>query len=106
MLYADSGEVDIDALELLVATAGIVPESSPAAGAVELVSITPTSQKPEILSWFSLSHEVRELHLRAQRFARVEVAEIRLYQSEKVKNGRAAHDLCRHPGCTSREGPA
>ncbi|MGA2214945.1 MAG: hypothetical protein ABSH31_16850 [Bryobacteraceae bacterium] len=93
VLYADSEEVDIDALELLVATAGAVPESSPAAGAGELVSITPASQKPEILSWFSLSHEDRELHLRAQRFARVQVAEIRLYQSEKVKNGRTAHDL-------------
>jgi hypothetical protein len=65
-----------------------------------LVTITSTSvaasaspQKPEILSWFSLSREDRELHLRAQRFARVQVAEIRLYQSERVKNGRAAHDL-------------
>ena len=93
VLYADSAEVDIDALELLVATAGAVYESRPAVAAAGLVSITPASQKPEILSWFSLSHEDRELHLRAQRFARVQVAEIRLYQSEKVKNGRAAHDL-------------
>ncbi len=54
---------------------------------------TAPAQKPEILSWFSLSREDRELHLRAQRFARVQVAEIRLYQSEKVKKGRAAHDL-------------
>jgi hypothetical protein len=93
VLYADSSEVDIDAIELLVATAGPAYESSPAAPVAGLVSITPAAQKPEILSWFSLSHEDRELHLRAQRFARVQVAEIRLYQSEKVKNGRAAHDL-------------
>jgi hypothetical protein len=53
----------------------------------------PPSQKPEFLSWFSLSREDRGLHLRAQRFARVQVANIRLYKSEKVKNGRAAHDL-------------
>jgi hypothetical protein len=33
------------------------------------------------------------MHLRAQRFARVQVAQIRLYQSEKVKIGRTAHDL-------------
>jgi hypothetical protein len=97
ILYADSAEVDIDALELLVATAGAVLETRPAPPALPptaetLVSIAP-APKPEILSWFSLSHEDRELHLRAQRFARVQVAEIRLYQSEKVKNGRAAHHL-------------
>jgi hypothetical protein len=111
-LYADSAEVDsnalevvdVDALELLVATVGAVietglapPATSPPADALVNITgpmnITGPAQKPEILSWFSLSHEDRELHLRAQRFARVQVAEIRLYQSEKVKNGRAAHDL-------------
>ncbi len=107
VLYTDSGEVDVDALELLAATAGAVLNSSPVAPPVQteratpapvdgLISITvpsPPSQKPEILSWFSLSREDRELHLRAQRFACVQVAQIRLYQSEKVKKGRSAHDL-------------
>jgi vacuolar-type H+-ATPase subunit D/Vma8 len=119
VLYVDSGEVDVDAIELLIATAGSVlnaqpvriAQPAPVAPVDGLVTITvpslghsePTaetspaqaspSQKPEILSWFSLSREDRELHLRAQRFARVKVAEIRLYHSEKVKNGRAAHDL-------------
>ena len=107
VLYADSGEVDVDALELVVATAGAILNSKPVASPVQteratagpvdgLISITvpaAPAQKPEILSWFSLSREDRELHLRAQRFARVQVAEIRLYQSEKVKKGRAAHDL-------------
>jgi hypothetical protein len=106
ILYADSGEVDVDALELLVATAGAVLEPRRSASVPIVAAVTPTSapgdglvniavpaQKPEILSWFSLSRGDRELHLRAQRFARVQVAEIRLYQSEKVKNGRAAHDL-------------
>ena len=32
-------------------------------------------------------------HSRALRFARVKVAEIRLYQDSEVKSGRAAHDL-------------
>ena len=106
VLYVDSGEVDVDAIELLVATAGAVLNPQPAAKPVPvapvdgLITITapaanPTTQgqKPEILSWFSLSREDRELHLRAQRFACVQVAGIRLYKSEKVKNGRAAHDL-------------
>ena len=68
------------------------PSTSSGNLSVHLRSIAP-AQKPEILSWFTLSREDRELHLRAQRFARVQVAEIRLYQSEKVKNGRTAHDL-------------
>ena len=103
VLYADSGEVDVDALEFLVAIAGAVFQPQTAMQPVRMAPVdglvtitTPTAapvQKPEILSWFSLSHEDRELHLRAQRFARVQVAKIRLYQSEKVKNGRAAHDL-------------
>jgi hypothetical protein len=97
VLYADSAEVDVDALELLAATAGAVIETRQQPAALlsptdTLVTIAP-AQKPEILSWFSLSHQDRELHLRAQRFARVQVAEIRLYQSQRVKNGRAAHDL-------------
>jgi hypothetical protein len=114
VLLAESGEVDVDALELVVATAGavystrsapvvapIVPSPAPAAGdgLVNITALSPATtpvpqvQKPEILSWFTLSREDRELHLRAQRFARVQVAEIMLYQSEKVKNGRTAHDL-------------
>jgi hypothetical protein len=106
VLFADSGEVDVDAIELVVAIAGAVHLARPAVPVPmntpveELVTIAPAAvppaapvEKPEILSWFTLSREDRELHLRAQRFARVQVAEIRLYQSEKVKNGRTAHDL-------------
>ena len=96
VLYADSPEVDVDALELLVAMAGAVYESRPAASvptpaarvAHELVSIT-SSANP--IAAPGTRHT--GFHLRAQRFARVQVAEIRLYKSEKVKNGRTAHDL-------------
>jgi len=35
----------------------------------------------------------QELRLRAQRFARVKVAELQLYQASEVKAGRAAGDL-------------
>lgn len=38
-----------------------------------------------------VSHE--ETHLRAQRFARVRVAEIQLYHAAAMKNGRAARDV-------------
>jgi hypothetical protein len=44
-----------------------------------------TAPKPD---WTRLSAEDQELHLRAQRFARVRVAEMRLYQPKAVKEGR------------------
>jgi hypothetical protein len=45
------------------------------------------------VSWTSLSKEDQDLHLRAQRFARVKIAEIRLYKSQAVKAGRASQSL-------------
>jgi len=97
LLYADAvdGGVDADACELLAAIAGAVRDSRPIPSepAGELVSIAGAQSKPGILSWFSLSQQDRELHLKAQRFARVQVAGIRLYQSEIVKNGRASGSL-------------
>jgi len=39
-------------------------------------------------NWDDLSQEQRELHMRAQRFARVQVAEMRLYKDDAVKAGR------------------
>jgi len=97
LLYADApaGDVDSHALELLAAVAGAVRDGRPAAPApgAALVQLAPSQQKPEILSWFSLSQQDRELHLKAQRFARVQVAGIRLYQSETVKKARASRSL-------------
>lgn len=95
LLYADGPNVDAHALELLAAVAGAVRDGRAVATVVTggLVNITAAQQKPEILSWFSLSQQDRELHLKAQRFARVQVAGIRLYQSEMVKNGRTARNI-------------
>ncbi|WP_031499692.1 hypothetical protein [Bryobacter aggregatus] len=39
-------------------------------------------------NWDELTQEQRELHMRAQRFARVQVAEMRLYKDDAVKAGR------------------
>jgi len=63
----------------VVPAGGLIPlgaavESKPAAG-------TPPD-------WQSLSKDEQEVHARAQRFARVRVAEMRLYQAEAVRNGR------------------
>ena len=93
VLYADSG-VDPGALELLAAFASAVLESQAAPDRSGLVSIgTEAQPQTSISSWFSLSKEEQELHLRAQRFARVQVAEMRLYRSQAVKEGRLRFNL-------------
>ena len=78
LLYADSTEhnVETNGLELLAAMAGAVIESR-TFSQPSLVNIQPD----------------QDLQLKAQRFARNQVAEIRLYKSESVKKGRAARDL-------------
>jgi hypothetical protein len=44
-------------------------------------------------TWQELSPAEQQLHLRAQRFARVQVAEMRLQHSDKVQSGRSSRDL-------------
>jgi hypothetical protein len=94
VLYT-AGAVESAALELLAQSAAIVLECrqearrKPAhAAAPDVLRIEPA---PPI--WDSLSPEDRRLHLRAQRFARVQVAEMRLYRPDAVKAGRAQGDL-------------
>jgi hypothetical protein len=48
----------------------------------------PAASGPETLDWGGLSREEQELHAKAQRFARVRVAEMRLYQANAVRKGR------------------
>jgi hypothetical protein len=97
LLYADADQrpVESSALELLAMAAGaFAAEHAPVVQKpAELVSIAPSGQKPVTVAWTSLTHEQQGLHQRAQRFARVQVAEIRLYKSENVKKGRAGRSL-------------
>ena len=83
LLYGDGrGGFQPDALELLATVAGAVLESRAQKAADGLVNIAAP-----------LGSSERELHLKAQRFARVQVAEMRLYEDQHVKNGRAERDL-------------
>jgi hypothetical protein len=96
ILYADAEDrpVESGALELLATVAGAVIESrSASSNQSNLVTITDSGKSPKVSSWFSLSREEQEMHLKAQRFARVHVAGIRLHKSEIVKEGRAQHAL-------------
>jgi len=91
LLYA-CGPVESAALELLAQCAAAVLDARrrPApAPAPDLISIAPAAAS----DWDSLTAADRNLHLQAQRFARVQVAEMRLYREDAVKAGRRAHDL-------------
>lgn len=105
VLYA-SGNVESAALELLTQAAAAILEAqqravlrpAPAEPAKDLIRIetaapvNPPAAAPA-LDWDALSLADRRLHLRAQRFARVQVAEMRLYRPEAVEGGRAQGDL-------------
>lgn len=87
LLYADATvhDVETNGLELLATVAGAVVENrAPSNGSrVPLVNIAAPA----------ISLEDQDLHLKAQRFARNQTAEMRLYKSENVKNGRAERNL-------------
>jgi hypothetical protein len=104
LLYA-WGTVQGPAVELLTQVASPVwaalmaPEApEPAAG--ELVTIAPAPAQPEpppqpkpAASWDRLPPGEQSTHLRAQRFARVQVSEMRLFKPDAVQSGRADRDL-------------
>jgi hypothetical protein len=113
LLYA-WGAVLGPAVELLAQVAAAVwsavePEPEPA---VELITIAPAITEPAsasgkvAVSWEALPVEEQRLHLRAQRFARVQIAEMRLFQAEAVQSGRThcnLYDALRKPIDAARE---
>jgi hypothetical protein len=103
ILYAESeGEpLDVNVLELLCTLAGSTYDCrrmaallTTTAKAGSLMVIGPAapalaSARTNEPDWTRLPKEEQEVHLKAQRFARVRVAEMRLYLSQAVKDGRA-----------------
>ena len=99
LLCADRGEGEADAgsLELMTMLAGVTLEarvatpaqpSSPAPALDQVIRIS--AFEPD---WSRVPEADRAVHLRAQRFARVRVAEMRLYKAQAVRSGRAQGDL-------------
>ncbi len=84
VLCADGGDGDLEAgsLELLTMLA---------ASTLEARATAPQPAPP--LDASELPPEERGTHLRALRFARVQVAEMRLYKANAVREGRAQKDL-------------
>jgi hypothetical protein len=87
LLYADAADhnVETNGLELLATVAGAVIESRP----------LPVAARPALVNIAApaINLEDQDLHFKAQRFARTQVAEIRIYKSENVKNGRTGRNL-------------
>jgi hypothetical protein len=87
------------ALELLAQFAGAVwPISEPEPPTMppsDLVTIAPASVPPPepAGTWESMPPAEQQIHLRAQRFARVQVAEMRLYDADAVQRGRTHGDV-------------
>jgi hypothetical protein len=87
------GEVQGSALELLTQIAAAAWSALPARtdlfGIASVDGQTPGGPS----AWDALSAEEQQLHLRAQRAARVQVAEIRLFETDAVQAGRAQRDV-------------
>jgi hypothetical protein len=96
------GAVQGAAVEMLAQTAAAVWDSLAPPEPPQLVTIAaipaasttpvPAPVKPAS-AWDALSHEDQAIHLRAQRFARVQVAEMRLHEPAAVQAGRTQKNL-------------
>jgi hypothetical protein len=114
ILYAETeGEpLDVNVLELLCSLGGatydcrrLAAKLTTAAKAGTLMAIAPAEPAGHLAGpvaapavsgepdWSRMPREEQEVHLKAQRFARVRVAEMRLYLSQAVKEGRAKAKL-------------
>jgi hypothetical protein len=71
----------------------VLPEPPKPEPTPPLVTIGPAAAPPTASAWETLSPEDQAIHLRAQRFARVAVAEMRLNAAAAVQSGRTERDL-------------
>ncbi|HWB82891.1 MAG TPA: hypothetical protein VG675_02040 [Bryobacteraceae bacterium] len=108
LLYVWGASVQPTPIELLAQVAaaawGVMPEAQPAPE--PLTQIESVTEAPSASEWDALPEEEQQIHLRAQRFARVTVARIRLEEAEAVRAGRAGHRLysaLQEPIDTARE---
>ncbi len=82
------GDVQSPLLELLAETAAAH------LGSIRQVALVPAPPDPKAAaSWADLTPDQQALHLRAQRFARLKVSEMRLYRADAVRLGVKRADL-------------
>ena len=99
-----SGDVTPAPIELLCEAVGmklesldVAPASPAPAPLVNIATVPAQSEKPkpaeDATTWSKLTPEQQALHLRAQRFARVRTAQIRISESEDLRNGTQQGDI-------------
>jgi hypothetical protein len=91
------GTVQVAALELLAQVASAVwsamPVPSPQLVSIALPEAPPPVQAKPVFAWQDLPPAEQQIHLRAQRFARVQAAEMRLYHGDVVQAARGRRNL-------------
>jgi hypothetical protein len=88
------GPVQGPALELLTQVSAAVWDSLVVPEPPQLVAIASAPPSaPPVSAWDALPAEDQAIHLRAQRFARVQAAEMRLQDAAAVQSGRAERNL-------------
>ncbi len=99
LFAADSGS-DMNALELMTGIASSVLDRKANAALHSQITLAADPPKPvpslreaKLPAWADLPAQQRQLHIRAQRFARVSVAEIQLARPEACRAGREQGDL-------------
>lgn len=96
LFIADSDELDPNALELIAGLASAVLARKTNAHLHNQIGVTPPAAAKEtrtLPAWSDLSESEQALHLRAQRFSRVAVAEAQLSRPEACNAGREARNL-------------
>ncbi len=84
LLYAEGDGTDSGGMEAVAAAAS---------AALSALRAKAAERAPSFPDWDELSPAEQAVHLRAQRFARVRAAEMRLYKSSAVETGRAQRRL-------------
>jgi len=99
-LLCEAAGMKLEALQALEAVPITAPLAAKAAPPEHLVQIAapasptaPASRAEEPPTWSALSPDEQALHLRAQRFARVRVAQIRISESLELREGTQAANI-------------
>jgi hypothetical protein len=94
LFVCEGDEVDAQALELVAGLASCVLErQANATRDARVAFVAPPTPARKLPAWANLDESQRQVHLRAQRFARVAVAEMQLSRPEACRAGREQHDL-------------
>lgn len=98
LLVREEGSIDVDALELVSGMASAVLErQSNQALHSKIAPIRAPEEAPKLAAsrpaWADLDENQRALHIKAQRFSRVAVAEMQLMRPEACRAGRDQNNL-------------